>query len=326
MLQIRAFLSRDLAVKDLSAQPDTECTFVEMSCSLLGLISIIFCLLSFYMWVFPQMSGILALSEFKREALKVAWRLHFGVIVWGPGCCPGGSPPVCVWDFSAGAAQCLQGEILLSPPWGYLRAGRKGLGVSWSSAQTLTWRPSCLSSAGGGVGQGGLGLMLSEEGGAGAAAALEEPGALASRTSLDSGVQTSHLMAPAAPRFPLTHFANQSPLGPLFLVLKNFVDISLPLSRLLILVFVHFLFLLAGLRGAERKQCVFHPSHVTGRGGPFSVDWSVTVPPPCRRHVRSQGPQFSPSDLGFCSVECPGGAFSGPKKGPTGRDAETMPQ
>ena len=102
MLQIRAFLSRDLAVKDLSAQPDTECRFVEMSCSLLGLISIIFCLLTFHMWVFPQMSGILALSEFKREALKVAWRLHFGVIVWGPGCCAGGSPPVCVWDFSVG--------------------------------------------------------------------------------------------------------------------------------------------------------------------------------------------------------------------------------
>ena len=76
----------------------------------------------------------------------------------------------------------------------------------------------------------------SEEGGAGTAAALEEPGALASCTSLDSGVQTSRLVAPAAPRFPLTHFASQSPLGPLFLVLRNFVDISLPLSRLLILV------------------------------------------------------------------------------------------
>ncbi|KAJ8793072.1 hypothetical protein J1605_003749 [Eschrichtius robustus] len=44
------------------------------------------------------------------------------------------------------------------------------------------------------------------------------------------------------------------------------------------------------------------------------------------RHVQSQGPQFSPSNLGFCSVECPGGAFSGPKKGSTGRDTETTPQ
>lgn len=88
------------------------------------------------------------------------------------------------------------------------------MGVSWSRTQTrrhLETQPLVFCGVGWawclrlGGGEGGLG-----------APALEERGAFASCTSLDGGVQTSGLAAPRAPRFPLAHFAHQSP--PAFLL------------------------------------------------------------------------------------------------------------